>query len=45
MFNTLQDLMLHSKSITYVLMGFTLIGMLGFWRFLSARDEDDKKTF
>jgi hypothetical protein len=37
-FNTMQDLMAHSKNVTYVLMGLALLGMLGFWLFLIGRD-------
>ena len=41
---TLQDFMTHSKSITYLLMGGTLVVLLLFWNFLTARDEK-KKTY
>ncbi len=44
MFNTLQDLMTHSKGVTYLLMGGVLLGMIWFWRFLCAKDEK-QKTF
>ncbi len=37
---TLQDFFLHTKSITYILMAVILIGMTGFWLFLTDRDED-----
>jgi len=43
-FYTLHDFLLHSKSITYMLMGAVLIGLLLFWLFLSGRDEK-KRTF
>ncbi len=43
-FYTLHDFLLHSKSITYILMGAILVGMLLFWLFLSGRDEK-KRTF
>jgi hypothetical protein len=43
-FYTLHDFLLHSKSITYILMGGILVGMLLFWLFLSGRDEK-KRTF
>ena len=43
-FYTLHDFLLHSKSITYILMGAILIGLLLFWFFLSGRD-DKKRTF
>jgi nitrogen regulatory protein PII-like uncharacterized protein len=37
---TLQDFMLHTKNITYVLLVVALIGITGFWLFLTERDED-----
>jgi len=37
---TLQDFMLHTKSITYILMGFGLVAFTAFWNFLTDRDED-----
>lgn len=43
-FYTLQDFMLHSKSITYILIGGILIGLMLFWIFLAGRDEK-KRTF
>jgi hypothetical protein len=43
-FHTLQEFYLHSKTLTYVLMGLVLIGFLGFWRLLTGRQEDVKKT-
>ncbi len=43
MFNTLQDLMLHNKSITYVLMGVVLICFIGFWRFLTDKEEPKRR--
>ena len=36
---TLQDFFLHTKSITYLLMGPALLGFVGFWIFLSKNDE------
>lgn len=39
-FFTLQDFMTHTKNVIYVLMVVILIGMAGFWSFLSGRDED-----
>lgn len=41
---TLQDFMLHSKNITYIVMAIVLIALPLFWRFLSGRDEK-KRTF
>ena len=43
MFNTLQDLMLHNKSITYVLMGVVLICFVGFWHFLTDQEERKRR--
>jgi plastocyanin domain-containing protein len=43
-FYTLHDFLLHSKSITYILVGGILVGMLLFWLFLSGREEK-KRTF
>ena len=39
-FYTLQDFMVHTKAVVYVLMGLWLIGVIGFWHFLAGRDED-----
>lgn len=44
LFYTLHDFLLHSKSITYILLGGILVAMLLFWLFLSGRDEK-KRTF
>ncbi|MBW1891188.1 MAG: hypothetical protein JRI93_11860 [Deltaproteobacteria bacterium] len=43
-FYTLQDFMLHSKNITYIVMGIVLIVLPLFWRFLSGRDQK-KRTY
>ncbi|ACV68165.1 sulfate respiration complex protein HmcD [Desulfohalobium retbaense] len=40
MFHTLHQFMLSTKSVVYLLMGGTLVGLLGFWFFLTGRDED-----
>lgn len=40
-FFTLQDFMTFTKGVTYILMVVSLIGITGFWLFLSERDEDD----
>lgn len=37
-FYTLQDFMLHSKNITYIVMAVVLIALPLFWRFLTGRD-------
>jgi hypothetical protein len=39
-FFTLHDFLLHTESVTYILMLLSLLGILGFWLFLTARDED-----
>ncbi len=43
-FYTLHDFLLHSKSVTYILIGGILIGLMLFWIFLTGRDEK-KRTF
>ena len=37
---TLHDFMLCTESITYLLIVAALIGIAGFWYFLTARDQD-----
>ncbi len=37
---TLQEFMLHTESVTYIIMGLSLVGVLGFWFFLTETDED-----
>ncbi len=37
---TLQDFMLHTESITYIIMGISLICVVGFWLFLTGTEED-----
>ena len=37
---TLQEFMLHTKNITYVLIVAALLGIAGFWLFLTGRDEE-----
>ena len=39
-FYTLQDFLTHTKGIIYILIVLILLGMLGFWKFLTARDDD-----
>ena len=38
-FHTLYEFMIYTKSLTYILMGVTLVLFLGFYRFLTARDQ------
>lgn len=44
MFYTLHEFMLHTKSITYLLVGGLLIGFLLFWFFLTGRDDEDHQV-
>ena len=37
---TLHEFMLHTKSVTYVLIVAALLGITGFWLFLTERDEE-----
>ena len=37
---TLQDFFSFTKGVIYILVIITLIGMAGFWRFLTERDKD-----
>ncbi|MDM8515738.1 hypothetical protein QUF76_06030 [Desulfobacterales bacterium HSG16] len=39
-FYVLQEFMLHTKGIVYILMVAILLGMVGFWHFLTGREED-----
>lgn len=43
-FHTLQEFMLHTKNIVYLLMAAGLVGLPLFWRFLTERDEK-KRTY
>ena len=38
---TLQDYMLRTESITYIIIVAALIGITFFYRFLTDRDDDD----
>ena len=40
--HTLQDYMLHTESITYILILGALVGITFFYRFLTDRDDDEK---
>jgi len=37
---TLQDFFTYTKSVTYILIVVVLLAMVGFWRFLTDRDEN-----
>jgi hypothetical protein len=39
-FYTLQEFMSYTKGVIYVLIVAVLLAMLGFWNFLTGRDED-----
>jgi hypothetical protein len=41
---TLQDFMLHTESVTYIIMGISLIGVAGFWLFLNQTDKDEDRN-
>jgi len=43
MFNTLQDLLLHNKSVTYVIMAVVLLCFVGFWHFLTDKEERKRR--
>jgi len=34
------DFMMHTKSITYILMGLFVLGFWGIWAFMTSRDEE-----
>ena len=40
-FYTLQDFMVYTKGAAYYLMGAMLLGILGFWHFMTGRDEEN----
>lgn len=42
-FYSLQDFMLCTKTLTYVFMGLGVLCMLGYWIFLTGRDENIRK--
>ena len=39
--HTLQDYMLHTETITYILIVGALVGITFFYRFLTDRDDDE----
>ena len=41
--HTLQEFMLHTENITYILIVAALIGITFFFRFLTDRDDDDEE--
>jgi len=38
--HTLHEFMLHTKNITYILIVAALVGIAGFWRFLTDREDE-----
>lgn len=42
-FYSLQDFMVFTKGIVYILMGLGVLGLLGYWIFLTGRDEKIRK--
>ena len=41
MLHTLQEFMVYTKGITYILMVLALLGITGFWLFLTGREEEE----
>ena len=39
-FYTLQDFMVYTKGAAYYLMGLMILGILGFWLYITGRDEE-----
>ncbi|MHB8066785.1 MAG: sulfate respiration complex protein HmcD [Desulfobaccales bacterium] len=39
-FYTLHDFLVYTKGAAYILMGVILLGVLGFWLFITGRDEE-----
>ncbi len=39
-FYTLHDFLVYTKGAAYILMGIILLGVLGFWLFITGRDEE-----
>ena len=42
MIYTLHDFMVYTKGITYILIVLALLGITGFWLFLTGGDEEEK---
>jgi len=42
-FYSLHDFYVCTKSATYICMGLGLLGLLGYWLFLTGRDEKMRK--
>ncbi len=39
-YHVYHDFMMHTKSVTYILMGLFVLGFWGLWAFMTARDEE-----
>ncbi len=39
-FYVLHDFLVYTKGAAYILMGVMLLGILGFWLYITGRDED-----
>ena len=39
-FHTMHDFMVFTKGAVYYLMGVAILGILGFWLYLTGRDEE-----
>lgn len=42
-FYCLQDFLVYTKTATYILMGLGLLGLLGYFLFVTGRDENIRK--
>lgn len=42
-FYSLQDFLLRTKSVTYIIMGLSVLGLCGYWIFLTGRDDEIRK--
>ena len=40
--HTLQDYMLHTETVTYIIIVAALVGITFFFRFLTERDDDEQ---
>ncbi|MCF8039419.1 MAG: hypothetical protein K9K79_08880 [Desulfohalobiaceae bacterium] len=39
-YHTLHEFLFNTKGLAYIFMGVMLICLVGFWKFLTARDQD-----
>ncbi|MFW6054421.1 MAG: sulfate respiration complex protein HmcD [Thermodesulfobacteriota bacterium] len=39
-YHTLYDFLFNTKGLAYILMGVMLVCLVGFWYFLTAREDD-----